>query len=593
MNLLLTTITWSMLSTMSRGQILLISIKADFLCRILQEGLSADQVTTTDVYFMNFVQPEYIELHDAVIRRLKMKSLAYTMFLNTRNQFARNRLFLLIAVPQLDTYKNYLDTVLGPTLTHQQLAENSQTIHVIAITLNINLGKHESTQLLKTTLGWFKTHQFILVSFTSSEARIYTVSRNMSIQKLHLNDTFYDLFYNRPSKNVPPQYFAAMQSQPRVIYRDGHFEGLDVTVFNTIMGHLNLSYRIIYVSETDPSLRKMKIEKLFNEIAVIGMLNRGKIVMKATLLMTLPNQDGLCILIPKSQHKHLFYHLLQPLETSSWLMLCGLLFIGAFFSARWSRWFHQNLLLSLFYGSTVKMHRMHRLERFIVIGSAIFFTVLFEAYLAKFIFHMTTFQYERDPQTFDEFVESPHMLLGLSITMKAYTAIRSSLETKMIGVPKLDYNIINNTEYGYILPCTSAKTILGERAEYDRLLYGTNVRPSFHLVPEKIEIHHLVYHFSPYFFYYAQFKLNFDQLFEAGFTDLWEKNMERQHYVNPAFEFTDTVVLDMERLHLLWAIYGIGSFVSLLAFIGELVIQQVTWNKFIPLTIQNKITAMN
>nr|NP_001345287.1 ionotropic receptor 159 precursor [Aedes aegypti] len=575
MYLFLAAITWTLLATMSGGQIRQVSITANFLCRILQEGLSADQVTTTDLYFMNFNQPKYIELQDLIIKGLKKTSFTYTMFLNARNQFARNRLFILIAVPQLDTYQNYLDTVLGPIITHQQLAENSQTIHVIAITLNISLRKHESKQLLTITLGWFKTHQFILVTFTSSEARIYTVSRNMSIHNLQMNDTFYNLFYNRPSENVSPQYFAAMQIQPRVIYRDGQLEGLDITVFSTIMDHLNLPYRIIYVPDTDPSLRKMKIEKLFNELVIIGMVNRGEVMMEPSLLMTLPYQDGLCILIPKSQHKHLFYHLLQPLETSSWLMLCGLLFIGSFFSARWSRWFHQNLILSLFYGPTVNTHRMHRLERFIVVSSAIFFTVLFEAYLAKFIFHMTTFQYEKDPETFDEFVESPHMLLGLSISMKAYTAIRSSLETKMIGVPKLDYNIINNTKYGYILPCTSAKTKLGERAAYDRLLYGTNVRPSFHLIPEKLDIHQLVYNFSPYFFYYAQFKSSFDKLFEAGFTEYWETYIERQYYVNPAFEFTDTVVLDMERLHLLWAIYGIGSFISLLAFVSELMVKRI------------------
>nr|NP_001345279.1 ionotropic receptor 157 [Aedes aegypti] len=543
--------------------------------RILREGLKDDHSTTTDVLFVNFVEPEYVELQDAVIEGLRNETSLATMFMNSRNRFARNRLFLLVATPSLDSFLNSFDTVLRPTITDQQLVENSHTVHVIAIVLNCDLGKQQFMHLMAYILGWFKTHQLLMVVSTPSEAQIFSAARNKKLYILHWNASFYDLFYNKPFENLALQYFAAVPSVPRVFYQDGNFDGLDVTVFNTITAHLNISYKIIYVTHPNLTVKIATIEQLYKNGTISGLINRSGGIEKTVALMALPYQDGQCILVPKSQRKYLFYHLLQPLAPSSWLLLCGLVFIAAFVSAFWSRWFHQNLVLSLFCGSTVRNHRMQRLERFVVVGGAFLFTILIEAYLAKFIFHMTTYRYERDSQTIDEFVESPHMLLVQPVLVEMLLEMRSDFENKLIAIPDLglEYDIINNTRYGYIVPCMIGKAKLVERAAYDRLIHGTNVRPPFYLIPEKLQTEQLFYQFAAYSLHFAHFKRCFDRLFETGLTDFWEKKFERQYYVNPAFEYTDTVVLDMDRLHLLWIIYGIGNVASLLTFVGELVMQ--------------------
>lgn len=91
--------------TICNGQAGQLSTVAYLLNRILYEGLSLDTVTTTDVYFLNFVQPPYLELQDAVIAGLRQTNFTVSVFINARNEFARNRLFLMIAAPSVDKFE--------------------------------------------------------------------------------------------------------------------------------------------------------------------------------------------------------------------------------------------------------------------------------------------------------------------------------------------------------------------------------------------------------------------------------------------------------------------------------------------------------
>nr|NP_001345662.1 ionotropic receptor 155 precursor [Aedes aegypti] len=539
----------------------------EFLHRIIVEGLLVDK-TTTDLIFMNFKLPEFVDLLDSLLQRLH-QSLLVPCFIDARSRHGRTRQIIVVATPDHQTLEHLYIKYFGrQSVPANEQLENSSNKHVIVVTTNFK----ELRSIFAHTVGYLKTFNFIVLVYSQTVGHVLTLGKGRYIRTSKWNATFSTLLANRRYEFHPKPYaFGAILRTPWVVSQDGRIDGLDVTVFKTIMNHIGQAYKIIIVETGNITATVDTIEDMFYKAEIAAYINRQGFPSEYAVEMMIPHTDGLCLMVPKTQSLYLFHHLLQPYELQSWIFFCCFLFVIGVISSIWHKLFHQNIILTLFCGASLSEHRMRRFERFLTVGSSCLLTVLFEAYLVKFITHMTTYRFVRDPTTIDQYLKSPGKLLVHELVVNATLEIRKDLDRKIVTTPSMTYDITNLT-YGYVLKCSSAKTMLVERAEYDQQTFGHNVRPPFHLISEKLEVFHSHYSFASDEMCYTYFKRYFNWLFDSGLIDYWEKNAEQKYSFPPGYELTESVLLDLESLQLVWVVFGIGIAISSVVLLLELIL---------------------
>nr|NP_001345277.1 ionotropic receptor 156 precursor [Aedes aegypti] len=545
----------------------------EFLHRIIMEGLTVDQ-TTTDLLFMNFKQQEFIDLLDALLERLRQSTL-FSAFINARSRHGRTRQIIVVAAPDHPMLKaHYFEYFSRLSIPADEQLENSPNKHVIVVTTNVNY----LYKIFTATLDCFKTFNFIVLVYSELTGHIFTLDRNRYINPADWSSPFNTVLANRLYEPHPnPIILGAIVKRPWIEMNEGRLSGLDITVFKTILNHIGQSYKFIIIETGNVTATADAIDAMFLKGEISAYVNRIGFLSEWTVEMWIPHTDGLCLMVPKTQSRYLFQHLLQPYEFTSWILFCSFLLVIGVVSSLWRRMFHQNLILTLFCGSSYSHHRMRRVERFLVVGSSCLLTILFEAYLVKFITHMTTYRYVRDPTTIDEYLKTPGKLLVHELVVNGTLKARTDLAHKLVVTPSMVYDIGNLT-YGYMLRCSSAKSMLSLKAERDRQTFGYNVRPQFHVIPEKLEVTHSRYTFGTKVLCYAHFKRYLSWLFDSGLMNYWEKGVEQKYFFPPGYMFKESAVLDLESLQLVWVVYGIGIAISSVVLLLELILGAiVSW----------------
>ncbi|XP_049281246.1 uncharacterized protein LOC125762794 [Anopheles funestus] len=339
----------------------------------------------------------------------------------------------------------------------------------------------------------------------------------------------------------------------------------DWYVFRTILEHMKLRWKL-EIYRSDPTVELMQ---WFNK-----QLEAGKIHIffdrnfRADLMSVshiLPEMNGVCLVIPKTEKSQILQHLTTPLLSTTWFALIICLAVGSLLA---HRYFKNGLIAALIFGVDLNAPGLSRTERTVLFASVLVFFILSEAYQAKLLSLMSSCRYPPDPKTLAEFLQTDTMLYVGEATATV-TSFRSEFKRHVRKATDYRFSFDGGQSYGTLFRCLNAWDMYLDwiYQQYDR--YGYNVRPHVHIVGEKILSVPASYTFSRTFLLYPHFKKYLSQIFESGLIRHWQSEQDRQQQFQQKFEFVENTIISFNDLIMVWTVLGIGHALALVVFLME------------------------
>uniref|UniRef100_A0A182W7T8 Ionotropic glutamate receptor C-terminal domain-containing protein n=1 Tax=Anopheles minimus TaxID=112268 RepID=A0A182W7T8_9DIPT len=279
----------------------------------------------------------------------------------------------------------------------------------------------------------------------------------------------------------------------------------------------------------------------------------------------LPEMNGACLVIPKTQKYKVLQHLLRPLQATSWIALTVMLLVGSYLA---NRYFKNSLPATLMFGADLNSSTISRTERTVLFASLLVFFILSEAYQAKLLALMSSCRYPPDPKTVAEFLQTD-IMLHLGAATGTVVSFRQGFKRHVRNATDHRFSFDGGQTYGILLKCPFAWDLYVRwiNQQYDR--YGYNVRPQVHIVREKILSLPAAYTFSRNFLLYPRFKQYLSQIFESGLVGHWQTEQDRQRQYEQKLEFVENEIITFNDLVMVWTVLGIGFTMALVVFLIE------------------------
>lgn len=290
--------------------------------------------------------------------------------------------------------------------------------------------------------------------------------------------------------------------------------------------------------------------------------------------------EKLCVVIPKRPEIPRKYMILRVFKPSTWLLIVfafvlyvTIIYLNNFSSTSGTP-ISTNILFSLglFIGIPVKL--IHSKHLRILIFCCLFFSVVILGVLqGDLVKHFSTINYDKDINTLEELVYSPHRIFSSSLD-------EFNIENTDI-VAKLVTNDVLGSEYSPLKWFWSLQymcvhkniSLIGRQSEIDYMKYNVFLSPDgtrcLHTVRESILSYSLAYivpNESPFLY-----KINkvIGRLRESGFVLFWnKKELKQKTQVTAEISFKHFSLADLE---IPFFVLFLGYKLSLLVFILEMI----------------------
>uniref|UniRef100_A0A182LVN5 Ionotropic glutamate receptor L-glutamate and glycine-binding domain-containing protein n=1 Tax=Anopheles culicifacies TaxID=139723 RepID=A0A182LVN5_9DIPT len=475
----------------------------------------------------------------------RSNALMVPTFNNAVPLYVPNRQLVIAGSDDINTI---MDSLVKVFSKHQPnfFAANSRNIYVVLVLSDI---RYLNSVIVLFLYEYFTSINFIVVSppVTQFQPPIVVGSDyefNMVIIPHHLSmrQMFADRF--KPERYAVVQVRGYDAVTARSIDKYGHPPGYDWTVFETILKHMKLRWKLVTI-RAEPSVQLME---WFNQQLDKGhihlLLDRSFRANLSSVSHVLPEMNGACLVIPKTEKYQVLQHLLRPLQPTSWVALGVLLLVGSYLA---NRYFKNSLAATLIFGVDLNASTISRTERTVLFASLLVFFILSEAYQAKLLALMSSGRYPPDPKTVAEFLQTD-IKLHLGTATGTVLSYRPGFKKHIRNETDQMFSYDGGQTYGVLLKCPFAWDMYVRwiNKEYD--LNGYNVRPQVHVVREKILSLPAAYTFSRTFFLYPWFKRYLSQIFESGLMAHWQTKQDRQRQYEQKFEFVENEIITFSDL---------------------------------------------
>ncbi|XP_040171481.1 uncharacterized protein LOC120904969 [Anopheles arabiensis] len=335
------------------------------------------------------------------------------------------------------------------------------------------------------------------------------------------------------------------------INEQGQAVGYDWNVFRTILEHMKLRWHVT-VYELNSTMELMQwFNKELDEGHIEILIDRTFRPNTNSVQHVLPEMNGVCLIIPKTQKYEILQHLLRPFASTAWIVLIVALLVGSYIA---KRHFRHSLLDTLIFGVDLDAASVSRRERIVLFACLVVFFILSEAYQAKLLALMSSSRYPPDPKTVAEFLQTDTLLYVGRVRKAA------------------DYwfTFDGEQDYGTLMQCPVAWDFFLRWTNRHYNLYGYNVRPRVHIVAENILSLSASYTFSRTFLLYPRFKVYLDRIYESGLMRYWQTEQDRRQMFEQKFVFVENEIISFNDLIMVWIVLGIGHGLAFGVFLIEL-----------------------
>uniref|UniRef100_A0A182TL57 Ionotropic glutamate receptor L-glutamate and glycine-binding domain-containing protein n=1 Tax=Anopheles melas TaxID=34690 RepID=A0A182TL57_9DIPT len=322
------------------------------------------------------------------------------------------------------------------------------------------------------------------------------------------------------------------------INEQGQVVGYDWNVFRTILVHMKLRWHVT-VYELNSTMELMQwFNKELDEGNIEILIDRTFRPDTKSVQHVLPEMNGVCLIIPKTQKYEILQHLLRPFSSTAWIVLIVALLVGSCIA---KRHFRHSLLDTLIFGVDLDAASVSRKERIVLFGCLVVFFIISEAYQAKLLALISSSRYPPDPKTVAEFLQTD-TLLYVGEATATVLSFRPSLTGRVRKAADYWFTFDGEQDYGTLMQCPVAWDFFLRWTNRHYNLHGYNVRPRVYL----------------------------DRIYESGLMRYWQTEQDRRQMFEQKFVFVENEIISFNDLIMVWIVLGIGHGLAFGVFLIEL-----------------------
>uniref|UniRef100_A0A6E8WBE2 Ionotropic glutamate receptor L-glutamate and glycine-binding domain-containing protein n=1 Tax=Anopheles coluzzii TaxID=1518534 RepID=A0A6E8WBE2_ANOCL len=510
----------------------------------------------------------------AVIDRLAWRAgkLMIPMFNNALPSHVQTRQLIIMGADDVETMMVWLEIlyfiVMIIRILPNYFAANNRDIYIILLLSDLRFLNGRIVFLLSEL---FSSINFIVIvppPFEFQPPLLISTDYNKGLVIVPHDVTMREMFSDRFDADRHP-VVKIVGYGFRICIRineQGQAVGYDWNVFRTILVHMKLRWHVT-VYELNSTMELMQwFNKELDEGHIEILIDRTFRPDTKSVQHVLPEMNGVCLIIPKTQKYEILQHLLRPFASTAWIVLIVALLVGSCIA---KRHFRHSLLDTLIFGVDLDAGSVSRKERFVLFACLVVFFILSEAYQAKLLALISSSRYPPDPKTVAEFLQTD-TLLYVGEATATVLSFRPSLTGRVRKAADYWFTFDGEQDYGTLMQCPVAWDFFLRWTNRHYNLHGYNVRPRVHIVAENILSLSASYTFSRSFLLYPRFKVYLDRIYESGLMRYWQTEQDRRQMFEQKFVFVENEIISFNDLIMVWIVLGIGHGLAFGVFLIEL-----------------------